>query len=80
MAARVMLVVNPVSDGAFVERVRLLRDGHETPDAFQSALRAYYPDALVRSRDLDGEAPTWYVYRDGRWTPSSPVRSDGAGE
>lgn len=71
MAARVTLVMNPVSDAGFVQRVRELREGHTTPASFQIALRAYYPDAVVRSRDLDGEAPTWYVYRDGRWTPSA---------
>ena len=65
-----ILIANPVSDGAFIDRVGGLAAATGTPDAFQTALRAYYPDAVVRDRDLAGEATTWYVYRDGHWTPS----------
>ncbi len=28
-----------------------------------------FPRVLVRERELSSEAPTWYVYRDGSWTP-----------
>jgi PAS domain-containing protein len=28
-----------------------------------------FPRVLVKERQLSGEEPAWYVYRDGRWTP-----------
>ena len=65
-----ILISNPVSDGAFVERVGDIAAVSGTAYALQVALRAYYPDAVVRDRDLAGEATTWYVYRDGHWKPS----------
>lgn len=40
------------------------------PERLVERLRWWYPQARVRRRTLgrDG-AETWYVYRDGRWTP-----------
>ena len=36
-----------------------------TPDRLQAALRAVYPTAVVRRRELSGEPmPTWYVFRE----------------
>ena len=36
----------------------------------QTGLRAEFPDAVVRRRELSSESTeVWYVYRDGRWTP-----------
>ena len=63
------LVVNPRDDAPFVALAeRLAADGVRTPDELQARLRQEYPDAVVRARELDGEAVTiWYVYRDGHW-------------
>ena len=66
-----LLVLNPVSDKGFVDRARALLHDHPTAADFQAALREYYPSAIVRRRDLADERDTWYVYRDGRWTPPS---------
>jgi PAS domain-containing protein len=30
-----------------------------------------FPRVVVRERQLSGEAPAWYIYRDGGWLPSS---------
>lgn len=68
---RPVLVVNPATDGPFEARARELAEGSRTPAELQEALRAHYPEAVVRSRDLAGEDETWYVYRDGRWVPST---------
>ena len=36
-----------------------------TPGRLQAALRAIYPTAVVRRRELSGEpVPTWYVFRE----------------
>jgi PAS domain-containing protein len=35
----------------------------------QSQLALIFPKVVVRARELSGENPVWYVYRDGRWTP-----------
>ena len=38
----------------------------------QRRLRAWYPNAVVRPRDLANEqSNVWYVYRDGHWIPSN---------
>ena len=68
---RPVLVLNPATDGPFEARARELATGNRTPGELQEALRADYPQAVVRSRDLAGEDETWYVYRDGRWVPST---------
>jgi hypothetical protein len=70
-----ILVVNPVSDAAFVELANaLIADGTSTPASLQSRLRDRYPRAVVRPRTLSGEPiEIWYVYRDGYW-----VRADQA--
>ena len=63
------LVVNPRDDTPFVAMAeRLVADGVRSPGELQDRLRREYPDAVVRARELDGEAFTiWYVYRDGHW-------------
>ena len=63
------LVVNPRDDTPFVVTAeRLVADGVRSPVELQERLRREYPDAVVRARELDGEAFTiWYVYRDGHW-------------
>ena len=66
-----LLIVNPRSDVRFVERVNELTAGAGTdPAALQASLRADYPNAIVRRRELSSESTEmWYVYRDGRWSP-----------
>jgi PAS domain-containing protein len=39
------------------------------PSVLQSQLALMFPKVVVRARELSGENPVWYVYRDGRWTP-----------
>jgi hypothetical protein len=68
---RPILILNPRSDAQFVALVsELMADLIDQPSALQESLRARFPDAVVRRRELSSE-PTevWYVYRDGRWTP-----------
>ena len=73
------LVVNPRDDTPFVTMAeRLVADGVRSPNELQERLRREYPDAVVRARELDGEAFTiWYVYRDGHWVSGSAVQSEG---
>ena len=60
--------VNPRSDERFAGIVELLvEEGADSPADLQARLRRWYPDAVVRERDLALEAPSWYVYRDGHW-------------
>jgi hypothetical protein len=67
------LVVNPRDDTPFVALAeRLVADDVRSPDQLQARLRQEYPEAVVRARELDGEAFTiWYVYRDGHWVSGS---------
>jgi len=73
------LVVNPREDTPFVTLAeRLVADGVRSPDELQDRLRREYPEAVVRARDLDGEAFTiWYVYRDGHWITGSQEQPKG---
>jgi hypothetical protein len=73
------LVVNPRDDTPFVALAeRLVADGVRSPNELQARLRREYPDAVVRARELDGEAFTiWYVYRDGHWVTGSPKHPKG---
>ena len=73
------IVVNPRDDMPFVAMAeRLVADGVRSTDELQQQLRREYPDAVVRARELDGEAFTiWYVYRDGHWVPGSGEQSKG---
>jgi hypothetical protein len=67
----VVLVLNPRSDQSFVAFAEAQFHTGVTADAFQARLRARYPQAVVRPRDLASEPFTvWYCYRDGRWTSS----------
>lgn len=70
---RPVLVLNPRTDASFVDFVREqiddLPDGD--PQALERRLRERHPAATVHVRVLSSEPATvWYVYRDGRWTPS----------
>jgi hypothetical protein len=68
---RPIVILNPRSDARFVELVtQLMANGAGEPAELQSGLRAQFPDAIVRRRELSSESTeVWYVYRDGRWTP-----------
>ena len=67
---RPILILNPRQDAEFVDRVRRIeQDGLVTPADLIEPLRAWYPQVVVRPRELSSEpAVVWYVYRDGRWT------------
>jgi hypothetical protein len=68
---RPLLILNPRSDTRFVQHVAdLTADSMTDPSDLQTRLRAEYPDAIVRQRELSSESTAmWYVYRDGRWSP-----------
>ena len=68
----ISLVLNPRDDPRFVELAEaIVTDGIRVPAELQSRLRQAYPNAIVRARELDGEAQSiWYVYRDGHWIPA----------
>jgi hypothetical protein len=68
---RPLLIVNPRSDVRFVQFVaELTAEATIDLSDLQSRLRAEYPDAVVRRRELSSESTEmWYVYRDGRWSP-----------
>lgn len=59
----------PSSDSAFREHVERLASRHpfESPHELAERLRRIFPRVIVRPRDLAGEPPAWYVYRDGAW-------------
>ena len=62
--------VNPRDDVEFVALVDELAAEVDGSEELQRALREKYPDAVVRTRGLSGDAiEVWYVYRDGSWTP-----------
>ena len=70
MGDQPFLVVNPATDRAFrdfaEQAVKSL--GAAAPADLQRKLRARYPRAVARARDLHGEAlAVWYVYREGYW-------------
>lgn len=71
---RPVLVVNPRTDASFVDFVREQVEGllADDPLALEWRLRERHPEATVHARVLSSEPATvWYVYRDGRWTPST---------
>jgi len=65
--------VIPQDDRTFADHVRgtLATAGSWTVETFQDRLRQLHPLVTVRERGLDGEQPTWYVYKHGRWMPPS---------
>ena len=67
------LFLNPADDANFVRRVNdLVAAGADEPSQLEDRLRAWYPDAVVRARDLANEqSVVWYVYRDGHWISSA---------
>lgn len=73
MRERPVLIASPGDDAAFRELAHEeLENGAATAGALEVGLRARYPKAVVRPRDLTGErVVVWYVYREGRWTRSA---------
>jgi PAS domain-containing protein len=61
----------PSTDSAFRAHVERMAQRHGPASAadLQARLRRMFPRVLVRERALSSESPTWYVYRDGSWTP-----------
>jgi PAS domain-containing protein len=64
-------VTIPSDDTGFHRHVRsvLATSPAGGPGALEARLRRLFPRVAVRGRDLSGEPPAWYVYRDGRWRP-----------
>jgi PAS domain-containing protein len=69
------VITIPSTDTAFRRHVDRLRAraaagtpaAPGTPEDLEKRLRRLFPRAVVRSRDISGEPPAWYVYRDGGW-------------
>jgi len=59
------LSIYPANDAAFHADVHARRRSAATPHALEAALRASYPRAVVRKRELADTQESWYVYRDG---------------
>jgi PAS domain-containing protein len=59
----------PSTDKAFRTQVERLigRVRPATPAELEARLRRLFPRAVVRRREISGEPPAWYVYRDGGW-------------
>lgn len=72
------LTLNPSDDQAFTAAAHAVASsGAASPELLQAGLRATWPKAVVRRRDLAGEVITiWYVYRDGHWVPSRKSRKE----
>jgi hypothetical protein len=64
------LIINPADDDEFAALVRSAVPAAPDPATLQASLRARYPSAVVRGRELAGDRDIWYVYRDGRWVQS----------
>jgi len=65
----------PVADQAFAEHVRALvgRLRSREPRDLEGALRNQYPEAVVHPSELSAQpTSSWYVYRDGHWSPPDP--------
>lgn len=69
---RPLIVANPPGDHEFRGLIdRFLAAGDSRPHDLQAALRARYPKAVVRPRELANEGfEVWYAYRDGHWIRS----------
>ena len=63
------LITIPSSDAAFRDHVQRLRR-LASPADLEIRLRRIFPRVVVRERTISGEAPAWYVYRDGAWGSS----------
>ena len=62
------LFVNPLSDTDFARRAAdFVSNGTTRPEDLADQLRPTYPAVVARKREIEGEAESWYVYRDGHW-------------
>ena len=68
-AIKPALIAIPSSDAAFRDHVQRLRRAASQAD-LEIRLRRIFPRVVVRERTISGEAPAWYVYRDGAWGSS----------
>jgi PAS domain-containing protein len=69
---QVRIITIPTTDQAFAlmaTQLHATADG-QGPAGLETRLRRVFPRAVVRSREIAGEAPAWYVYRDGGWRSS----------
>jgi PAS domain-containing protein len=67
------LVTMPSSDLAFRDYVTgIAMDWADGAAALERRLRRIFPRVVVRERELFGELPVWYVYRDGGWLSAEP--------
>lgn len=66
---RARLVTIPAGDTAFAQIAERLLEDRDAKGAaaLQARLRSVFPRAVVRAREITGDAPAWYVYRDGVW-------------
>ena len=62
------ILCDPGDDREFMDTVVRLTETAPDDRTLERRLRARYPRAAVHRRELSGEPPTWYVYRDGRWS------------
>src|SRR5690349_17504774 len=70
-SSRTQILTVPSADSAFRMHVqRIQAAGVETPEELERRLRLVFPRVVVRARNLSGEGPAWYVYRDGGWRSS----------
>lgn len=75
-ARRPNLFVNPLSDTDFAQRAaEFVAGGTRRPEDLAEQLRPTYPGVVARKREIEGEAESWYVYRDGRWVDDEPPAS-----
>jgi hypothetical protein len=69
------LFVNPLSDTAFAQQIAdLVSGGVVRPDDLVAKLRPAFPNIVARKREIEGEAESWYVYRDGHWIDDEPTQ------
>jgi hypothetical protein len=73
-ARRPVIIANPPGDREFRRMINAaLLSGAWRPHDLEKMLRARYPDAVVRPRELEAERiAVWYVYRDGHWIRGEP--------
>jgi hypothetical protein len=64
--AKARIIVNPIDDRLFADRVEQLAEGADTPEALEEMVRHDYAEARV-VRGVTDVVDRWYVYRDGRW-------------
>ena len=71
---RPTLVTNPSADRPFRDAAERDVERARSAAELQELLRRSYPRAVVRPREISGEATVvWYVYREGHW-----VANDGS--